>query len=235
MSSKKRTRQAPRHERRFFPQSGANPIMIRLLGGLGAMGLGAGAWGQFATNAPEPFKGAPWILATGALLFGGSIWLGTSGDPVIRVGDGGVGVDRGDLRRIPWHAVASLKWDAQKGGLVVKGQDETDLPLEILSRAKTQPQATAWILKEARERVPDVVDVPENLELAEAIDDPTDVMTMDPLQVVGRRCAKSDRSISYEPDARICTRCERVYHKDSVPKKCECGASLAHLRGQKSA
>jgi hypothetical protein len=29
----------------------------------------------------------------------------------------------------------------------------------------------------------------------------------------------------------VCTRCERVYDKRSVPKKCRCGASLLALRG----
>ena len=146
-----------------------------------------------------------------------------------------MGVDRGNLRRIPWHLVSSVSWDSEKGAVIVKGQDETELALEIVARVKTQPQAASWIVKEARARLEDVVDVPENVTLAEAVDDPADVMAMDPLQVVGRRCAKSGRSISYEPDARVCTRCERVYHKDSVPKRCECGASLSHLRSQKSA
>ena len=29
----------------------------------------------------------------------------------------------------------------------------------------------------------------------------------------------------------MCTRCERVYYKRSVPKRCKCGNSLLDLRG----
>jgi hypothetical protein len=54
---------------------------------------------------------------------------------------------------------------------------------------------------------------------------------LEALQVVGKRDAVSDKLISYEPDGRVCTRCERVYDKRSVPKKCRCGASLLALRG----
>jgi hypothetical protein len=55
-----------------------------------------------------------------------------------------------------------------------------------------------------------------------------------PLQLVGKRCAESDKIIAYEPDARVCTRCERVYHKTKVPKTCECGADIGHLRERKA-
>ena len=53
---------------------------------------------------------------------------------------------------------------------------------------------------------------------------------LEPLQVVGKKDAITGKMITYEPDARVCTRCERVYAKRSVPKKCKCGESLAHLR-----
>jgi len=232
--AKKRFRQAARHERRFFPQSSANPILVRVVGAVGAMALGAGAWGQFLSEAPEPFKGTPWLLAGGAALFGFAIWFGTSGDPTFRVGDGGPGIDKGTVRRIPWHAIGSISWDGEKKSVVVKGRDEAEQELTITTALASQAQAAAWIVKEARARVPDVVNVPEDAPIPEAIDDPNDVLTMDPLQVVGRRCAESNRAIAYEPDARICTRCERVYHKDYLPKKCECGAPLAQLK-EKSA
>ncbi|WP_394825203.1 hypothetical protein [Pendulispora albinea] len=232
--AKKRFRQAARHERRFFPQSSANPILVRLIGAVGAMSLGAGAFGQFASDAPEPSKVTPWLLAGGAALFGFAIWWGTSGDPVLRVGAGGAGIDRGTIRRIPWHATSKVSWDGANKAVVVQGRDEADQELIIRARVASQPQAAAWIVKEARERVPHTVEVPEDADIPAAVDDPTDVLPMDPLQVVGRRCAESNKSIAYEPDARVCTRCERVYHKDFVPKTCECGAALGHLR-EKSA
>jgi hypothetical protein len=36
--------------------------------------------------------------------------------------------------------------------------------------------------------------------------------------------------IAYEPDGRVCPRCERIYHKKSIPNKCACGQDLAGLR-----
>ena len=54
---------------------------------------------------------------------------------------------------------------------------------------------------------------------------------LEPLQVVGKKDAITGKLISYEPEAKVCTRCERVYFKRSVPKKCKCGASLLELRG----
>jgi hypothetical protein len=37
--------------------------------------------------------------------------------------------------------------------------------------------------------------------------------------------------IAYEPDARVCPACERVFHKDKVPRKCLCGTDLSKLGG----
>jgi hypothetical protein len=34
----------------------------------------------------------------------------------------------------------------------------------------------------------------------------------------------------YEPDARVCPLCERVYFKRSVPNKCKCGNDIHALR-----
>jgi hypothetical protein len=53
--------------------------------------------------------------------------------------------------------------------------------------------------------------------------------------VVGRHCAATGKVIAYEPDARLCPRCERAYHKSGVPEACECGALLAELRETKPA
>jgi hypothetical protein len=50
--------------------------------------------------------------------------------------------------------------------------------------------------------------------------------------VVGKHCADSGTVIAYEPDARVCPRCERVYHKAHVPETCACGGSLEGLRAK---
>jgi hypothetical protein len=53
---------------------------------------------------------------------------------------------------------------------------------------------------------------------------------LEPLQVVGKKCAASGKTISYEPDARVCPQCERVYFKRSVPNKCKCGYDIHAMR-----
>ena len=55
-------------------------------------------------------------------------------------------------------------------------------------------------------------------------------IVLDPVQVVGRKCMESGETILYEPDSRVCQKCERIYHKSHVPETCACGASLAALR-----
>jgi hypothetical protein len=78
------------------------------------------------------------------------------------------------------------------------------------------------------------VDVAEERlgDLPEPHRDAGEVLVLDPIQVVGKHCAESGTVIAYEPDARVCTRCERVYHKAHVPETCACGASLESLRAK---
>jgi hypothetical protein len=232
-TKKKTTKKRERKERRFFPESSANPILIRVVGAVGAMMLGAGAWGQFGIAAPEPIKSAQWLLAAGAAVFGLAIWFSTSGDAVIRVGDGGLGIDRGGaLRRMPWYGVTSVAWDGDAKAVVVKGKDEADKEIVITAKLKSQRAAAARIVKEAQSRIDEVVDLSDAA--LEAIGQPADaegeLLELEPVQVVGKRCAKSRKTIAYEPDARVCPKCERVYHKNFVPKKCACGEPIGHLR-----
>jgi hypothetical protein len=233
--AKKKPGARKRRETRFFPQSNANPIVIRLIGGLGAVLLGAGAYEQlWATG--DPWKYTPHILAAGALAFAMSIWFGTSGDMILRVGDAGVGVARGEVRRIPWYAVTDVFFDPQLKSVSVKGKDEGGTNFRIDAKLKSQAQAAAWIVKEATARIPKVIEITGAGadEIPEAHPS-TDVMLLDDLQVVGRKDAVTGKTIAYEPDARVCKRCERVYYKKSVPKKCECGALLKDLREQADA
>jgi hypothetical protein len=90
-------------------------------------------------------------------------------------------------------------------------------------------------VKEARARVPATVDVPEDVALPEARQAAGETLTLEPPQVVGKHCVASGKVIAYEPDARVCSRCERVYHKAHVPAQCECGASLESLQAAASA
>ncbi len=221
-----------RRERRFEPLASASKNLVYVVGAVGAIAMGAGAWGQFGSlvheGGPEPFKAAAYILAAGALLVGIAIWIGTSGDPSLRVGDAGLAVEKGGLRRMPWYGIERIEWRDEV--VRVTGKDEAGNALSVTASLKSQPQAAAWIVREARERVPGVVDVPDDATLPEARVSAGEVLKLEPPQVVGRRCAATGKVIAYEPDARVCPRCERVYHKASVPDTCECGGALAELR-----
>jgi hypothetical protein len=221
-----------RRERRFEPAASARPGLVYSLGAIGAAAMGAGAWEQFgplfSDAAPEPLKAGPYVLTAGAALAGVAIWMGTSGEPFLRVGDGGIAIEKGGLRRMPWFAVERIEWRDET--LRVSGKDDAGVAMNVTASQRSHPQAAAWIVKEARARIPAVVQAPQDTTLPEASPDAGESLPLDPPQVVGRHCAASGKVISYEPDARLCPRCERVYHKAHVPETCECGASLSDLR-----
>jgi hypothetical protein len=232
----KREKARERRERRFEPRATTNPMVVYVVGGLGAIAMGAGVWGQFGSlvqeGGPEPFKYAAYILAAGAILVAVAIWRGTSGEPALRVGDAGLAVERGGLKRMPWYGISSIEWREET--VRVSGKGDDGAALTILARASSQPQAAAWIVKEARERVPQVVDVPEDSTLPAPLLSAGQSLPLQPPQVVGKHCAATGKVIAFEPDARVCPRCERVYHKTGIPETCECGASLAELRPAKA-
>jgi len=225
-----------RRERRFFPYATTSTGLVGALGGLGALAMGGGFWAQWGrvlfTTSEDALPFGWWVLAGGAVVLGVAIWIGTSGDPLLRVGDGGVGVERNGvfgtlpLRRIPWHEVTSVAYDGASAAIVVRGRDEAGVELVVSARLKSQPQAAAWIVREARARVATVVTVGDEVTLQEPRSDAGETLTLDPVRVVGKRCAASGTIIAFEPDARVCPRCERIYHKAHLPPACECGAPL---------
>lgn len=236
----KRKLRRERFERRFVPHSTVDWRVVAGLGALGALALGAGFFGQWGAALrgveAEPVPYSMWILAGGALALGVAIWIGTSGDAIVRVGSAGAGEEKGGaVQRIPWWAIESLKLEG--GALVVQGKDEQGSDMTLRVRRATAAQAVAWIVSEARTRVPEVVDLSHEQqdEIGDASKHAGEWVEAPPLQLVGKRCAESDKVIAYEPDARVCTRCERVYHKTKVPKTCACGADLGALREKKAA
>lgn len=226
-------------ERRFVPQATTNPNVVYALGVVGALALGAGVWGQFGNlfrkMTVEPLSYAPWILAGGAVVLGIAIWIGTSSAPAVRVGDGGVADEKGTTRRIPWWRVESVTGD--ESALEVRGKDDEGKALTLRFERKALPAALPWLLKEARSRVPDKVDV--STSVIDALGVPSksagERLACPPLQLVGRHCADSDEVIAFEPDALVCSRCERIYHTGHAPKTCACGTALAGSREKKSA
>ncbi len=229
-----RERPRARHEQRFEARPNANPMVSHGLGAVGALAMGAGAWGQFGSlvseAAPDPVAAAPYILFAGSLAVAAAIWLGTNGEATLRVGDGGIAIEKGGLRRIPWHGVERIEWRGE--AVRITGKDQSGVAASLVVPVAKHPQAAAWIVKEARARIPAVVDVPEDATMPAPVANPAQSLTLEPVQVVGMRCAASDQIISYEPDARICRRCERVYLKTQVPDTCACGASLADLKAR---
>lgn len=236
-TSVKRDKPRARSERRFVPRATTKPIVVYLLGAAGALAMGAGFWGQFAQalggETLDPVKAAPWLLVAGSIAVGAAIWLGTSGEPALRVGDGGIGIEKGRLSRMPWHAVERIEWRGE--AVRVTGRDAAGAPLLVVAKCSVHPQAAAWIVREARARVPAVVDVPADATLPEPIASAGTTLALDPPQVVGKHCAASGKVISFEPDARVCPRCELVYHKAHLPDACACGGSLAKLRSEAGA
>jgi hypothetical protein len=230
--SSRRDKPPDRHERRFQPQPSASPWVAYVLGALGALAMGAGVWEQFGSTfregGPEPLNAAPYILLAGAVLVAVAIWLGTSGQAPLRVGDGGIGIEKGQVRRMPWYGIERIEWRGE--AVRASGKDEDGAAMLVVATLATHPQAASWIVKEARERVPAVVDVPDDATLPPPRPGADETLTLDPQQVVGKRCAASGEIIAYEPDARVCRRCGRVYHKAHVPGVCACGGSLDDLR-----
>ena len=234
----KKKRAARRTERRFIAQSSHSAWLVRLLGGLGATTLGAGTWGYtygHAFDADEKLKPIPaYLIAGGAVLTGATIWLGTSSEMPLRVGDPGIAMERGEVRRMPWWGVSQITFESGNLALVVTGKDESGSAWTFKVPLKAHAEAVGWLVKEALERIPKAVDIPDRVLEGLPGANPHAGMKVDlePLQVVGKKDAITGKTISYEPDARVCTRCERVYFKRTVPKKCKCGCLLTELRAQ---
>lgn len=251
----KKARAAARMERRFVAHSANSPWLVRVLGMIGATTLGAGAYayvyGESFKKAAEAARAAAgtardavpaealrmeafplYMIAFAAVVLGITIWLGTSSEVPLRVGAPGISMERGEVRRMPWWAVSSITWEAGTLALVISGKDESGAAWTFKVHLKAHGEALGWILKEALDRVPKVVDIKDSVldELPGANPHAGMKVELEPLQVVGKKDAISGKLVSYEPDARVCTRCERVYFKRSVPKKCKCGASLIELR-----
>lgn len=234
----KKARAARRSERVFVPQSAYPTWLIGSLGMVGASVLGAGCYAYFygesfrVVATEETAASGPtfalYMIAAGSVLMGIAIWLGTSSEALIRVGSPGIGVERGDVRRMPWANVSKITWESEAFTLVVDGQDDAGTAWTLRVQRRAHPDAFAWIVKESLDRIPKVVEIDDAvLETFPAASTRAgEKIELEPLQVVGRRDAVGGKIISYEPDARVCTRCERVYLATSVPKKCKCGASM---------
>lgn len=211
--SKKKKRE--RKERRYTgEQTYASKVHV-LIGVVGGLGLGAGVYSQWISD--QARTSAPYLVIGGGLLMIGTMIFGDIGTTVVRVGDGGVALEKGrDLTRILWCDLKRVR--AQEGKLVLEGDgDSISIPIA------GQPGAVARILAEGTRRVPEAMDVKRSalVGLPEPSEhDGGEILTLETLQVAGRHCAASDRPIAFERDARLCPQCCQVYLRDEVPKKC---------------
>ncbi len=224
-STKKRKKKSgikkKRYERKFVADAMQSSKGSALLGAAGALCLGAGVYAQWIRDPALSY--GTYLVAGGAIVLGAAMWFGdVSGTPV-RVGEGGVAVERGsDVMRLLWCDIDNIKLVG--GNLVVAG-DGTKLEIPVAAHKL----AIAWILKEAAERVPEALDVKGSAAdgLPEARDSDGEKLVVKDLQIAGRRCAESDEMITLERDARVCATCGQVYHHRHVPRSCvTCESSL---------
>jgi hypothetical protein len=90
-----------------------------------------------------------------------------------------------------------------------------------------QRDAAARALAEARKRIPGKVESIQSGALDKYDERAGQALPLEALQVAGQKCKASGKLIAFERDARLCGRCEELYHKDSVPKRCvTCDARL---------
>jgi hypothetical protein len=217
-------RTAARTERRYEPTSSAPPGLFLLVLNAGALAAGAGAVSFFLreTNAELGALAAP-VLGSGAALLGLAAALSASRGARVRVGPAGVAFEKGDLVRVPWHGVESLR--VEGGALVVRGTSGFGVPVTETCTLHAHRDAVAAILHEARARVPGVIvgEIPAGLEVRAGAGE---ALALEPLQIAGRRCAASGKPIAFEADGTACARCERVYLTAAKPSACACGAAL---------
>lgn len=221
-TKKGKTKKRTRKERRFVGEQTYASKLTTAVGMAGALGLGAGVYSQWVSDSPA--KAAPYLLVAGATLLGGSLYYGDASTHPIRVGDAGVAIERGkELERIAWCDLERVYVKDGKLRLEAKGGPT----FEIVIAA--QPKGVARILAEGTRRVREAMDVKKSAVsgLPEPRDDDSEVLVVESIQVAGRVCAASGKTIAFERDARLCPQCCQVYLKDVVPDKClTCEAEL---------
>lgn len=184
------------------------------IGGLSALMLGSGTYARWLSPAP-----AEWATTALALGIAGSLyfaWQLTREGPAIRVGDAGVAIEKGsEMQRLLWCDMERIA--VEENNLVLSGTGPT-----LRVAVATHALAVSWILKEAAERLPRLLDVPPKLADGLPKPDAKDgaINHVASLQTTGRRCGKSRKVIKYERDARLCPICAQAYIKDEVPGIC---------------
>lgn len=210
-----------RRERRFSTSANFIPGWVAAVGITGSFVLGAGIFGMLILDPALTWASS--LVAVGGCGLGISLWFGQPSETAVLVGDAGVGVEDGqEITRVPWYLMRSLSID--RGNVLIEGDGHR---IKFLLGAN--PRGASAALKEAAERVPDIVDVDPSI--AKSLPDPSKVggyvQDVADDQVAGARCAHSDKLIQLEEDARLCAKCGQIYHKEGLPEACSsCEAEL---------
>jgi hypothetical protein len=212
----------PRFERRYEPTTSPLALVTVLLFSLGAVALGAGVYGQwFRGGDAGPHPWSLYFLIAGAVLLLAVALFGQSSARPVRVGDGGVAIERDDttIDRIAWCDVSRVLVSGD--AVTVQGGGTT-----ISVPRKVQAAAAARLVREAKERIPAKVDGDGGVEDPKDAADPGK-QPLEPPQIAGQACKATGKVISFEKDARLCGRCGELYHKSGVPDRClTCDARL---------
>lgn len=203
----------PLRERRFKPAPTGAGWATFLAGAGGALGLGIGVGARFLVDEPRSWAMVP--LALGAGVLTGAIFFAEGALPV-RVGDAGVALEKGnEVLRIAWCDLKKIEVVDRE--LVLTG-DGIAYNISLAAHKK----AIAWILSEATRRIPRVMNVKASIvdSLPKPSDDDGPLLQVEDIQVAGRPCGSSGKSIVYEKDALLCRNCGKVYHRDHLPKEC---------------
>lgn len=194
---------------------------VALVGMAGSLLLGAGVFGLWILENPVSY--ASYLVAVGGLGLGVSLWFGQPEESGVAVGDAGIALEDGRQGvRLRWYQIRSIR--IEKGVFVATGESKS-----LRFGIGANQRAAAWALKEAAERVPDVVDVPAGIsgqlprpDASAGLDGPVEND-----QLTGSHCAATKQLITLEEDARICGICGQIYHKSGVPERCvSCEAEL---------
>src|SRR5260221_3508317 len=202
----KKKRKAPRErtERRFIPEATHTSRLAAGLGMLGSLTLGAGVYAQWVKEAPLSY--APALVTAGAIGLDSGLWLGAATTFPVRVGDAGVAIERGsEMTRALWCDMEEIK--LERGDLIIRSQAVT-----LAIPVGAHPRATAFILEEAKRRLPKIVKVDEAAKrsIPAATQPGGEEVAVAGDQVAGRRCAATGKIISFERDARLCPGCAQV-------------------------
>ncbi len=211
----------PRFERRYEPGTSPFAIATVVIFSIGAVALGAGVYAQWLrSGGPGPHPWSMYFLIAGAVLLLSVALFGQTNTRPVRVGDGGVAVERDEttVERIAWCDVDRLLVSSTM--VTVQGAGVT-----IAVPLQTHAAAAARVVREARERIPKVAEGVPDVAAVNGVEPNRE--ELDPPQIAGRACKATGKVVSFEKDARLCGRCGELYHKAGAPNVClTCGAPL---------